>query len=224
MRTVLLRLEGPMQSWGLTSRFDDRDSALEPTKSGVIGLCAAALGVARDDSEGLRRLAALSMAVRVDRQGSLARDFQTAGGGTFCGERYGVFKADGSAGDTVTSPRTYLADASFLVGLGGEGELVDDVAQALQSPHWPLALGRRAFVPAAPVFEGVVDGSPVDAVTTWPDPRGRCDERRRLVVEVAEGGSPRMDQPLSFKSDDRRFAVRFVQNRAWQRPAPTKEG
>lgn len=218
MRTVLLRLEGPMQSWGLTSRFDDRDSALEPTKSGVIGLCAAALGLARDDTRSLARLASLTMAVRVDRQGSLARDFQTAGGGRFAGEDYGVYKASGDAGDTVTSPRAYLADASFLVGLGGDAELVGEVASALQSPHWPLALGRRAFAPAAPIFAGIVDGLPEEAVRTATDPPSRCDKRRRMVVEVREGGAPRMDQPVSFKSDERRFAVRFVESRAWERP------
>lgn len=133
MRTVLLRLEGPLQSWGVTSRFDDRDSCLEPTKSGVLGLCAAALGMPRDDTAQLAQLAMLSMAVRVDRQGSVARDFQTAGGGAFAGADYGVFKASGGRGDTVTSRRTFLADASFLVGLGGDVGLVERIALALQS-------------------------------------------------------------------------------------------
>ena len=27
--TVLLRLQGPMQSWGTTSRFDERDTQLD---------------------------------------------------------------------------------------------------------------------------------------------------------------------------------------------------
>lgn len=44
MSTLLMRLAGPLQSWGTTSRFDQRDTGKEPSKSGVIGLMAAALG------------------------------------------------------------------------------------------------------------------------------------------------------------------------------------
>jgi CRISPR system Cascade subunit CasD len=49
MPTLLLRLVGPMQSWGTTSRFDQRDTGKEPSKSGVIGLVAAALGIDREN-------------------------------------------------------------------------------------------------------------------------------------------------------------------------------
>ena len=47
MSTLLLRLAGPMQSWGTDSKFDERRTGREPSKSGVIGLVAAALGIAR---------------------------------------------------------------------------------------------------------------------------------------------------------------------------------
>lgn len=77
MATLLLRLAGPMQAWGTTSRFDERDSGLEPSKSGVLGLVCAALG--RDRSEPLDDLATLKMSVRVDREGLLMRDYQTLG-------------------------------------------------------------------------------------------------------------------------------------------------
>jgi len=77
MTTLLLRLAGPMQSWGTQSRFDHRDTGLEPSKSGVVGLLCAALGRPRaaDGSD----LAALRMGVRVDREGVLKVDYQTAG-------------------------------------------------------------------------------------------------------------------------------------------------
>jgi CRISPR system Cascade subunit CasD len=38
MAVLLLRLAGPMQAWGTQSRFVNRDTELEPSKSGVIGL------------------------------------------------------------------------------------------------------------------------------------------------------------------------------------------
>lgn len=214
MKSVLIRLEGCQQSWGLSSRFDERDTALEPTKSGVVGLCAAALGISRADTEALRPIAALRMAVRIDRPGTLARDFQTAGGGRFAGEDYGVRKASGGSGDTVISRRAYLADASFLAALGGDDhELIGCIDAALRSPHWPLFLGRRSFVPVTGIAAGVVELDPVTALERAPrharSPKGPL----RLVVEVTDGGLPRNDQPLSFTSNDRRFASRLVEDR-----------
>ncbi|MGH9945529.1 MAG: type I-E CRISPR-associated protein Cas5/CasD, partial [Pyrinomonadaceae bacterium] len=89
-RTLLLRLAGPMQSWGAQSRFREREAGREPSKSGVVGLLCAALGKPRDEGNGddgngdkfpaLARLAALRMGVRVDREGALLRDYHTAGG------------------------------------------------------------------------------------------------------------------------------------------------
>src|SRR5207248_4205529 len=108
MSVLLLRLAGPMQSWGTDSRFSHRDTRAEPSKSGVVGLLCAALG--RPRSEPVDDLAALKMALRVDREGRLARDFHTA---------LDVIKADGSGTTTVVSNRYYLADADFLVGLDG---------------------------------------------------------------------------------------------------------
>ena len=49
--TLLLRLAGPMQSWGLESRFDQRDTGREPSKSGVLGLICAALGKPRTTNQ-----------------------------------------------------------------------------------------------------------------------------------------------------------------------------
>src|SRR5581483_3790909 len=112
--TLLLRLAGPMQSWGTQSRFSVRDAGTEPSKSGVIGLLCAALG--RPRAADLSDLVALRMGVRVERPGSVRREYQTAGGG----RGYGVARADGSPGETVLSNRYYLADADFLVGLEGD--------------------------------------------------------------------------------------------------------
>lgn len=50
MATLLLRLAAPLQSWGADSKFETRKTNREPTKSGVIGLLAAALGLRRDDA------------------------------------------------------------------------------------------------------------------------------------------------------------------------------
>src|SRR5208283_2935738 len=108
MSVLLLRLAGPMQSWGTQSRFSHRDTGLEPSRSGVIGLLCAALGRPRDHSLG--DFLPLKMAVRADREGRLMRDYHTA---------QNVRRADTTKTpqDTVLSERFYLADAVFLVGL-----------------------------------------------------------------------------------------------------------
>src|SRR5579864_5026868 len=99
MTTLLLRLAGPMQSWGTQSRFTVRDTGREPSKSGVIGLVCAALGRRRDAP--LDDLVQLTMGTRVDRDGIVKVDYHTAGGAHRHGETYGVIRADGSAGDPV---------------------------------------------------------------------------------------------------------------------------
>jgi CRISPR system Cascade subunit CasD len=155
--TLLLRLAGPMQSWGFQSRFTERDTGLEPSKSGVIGLLSAAWGWPRDkdqhNSYRLTDLSDLTFGVRVDREGILKMDFHTAGGAHRRADKYGVARADGSgpSKDPVVSRRYYLADADFLVGLEGDEPLLRCLDAALGHPVWPLYLGRKAFVPGAPV-------------------------------------------------------------------------
>lgn len=78
MSILLLRLAGPMQAWGTQSRFTNRDTGLEPSKSGVIGLLCAALGRSREQP--LNDFRGIEMAVRIDREGRLMRDYHTAGG------------------------------------------------------------------------------------------------------------------------------------------------
>jgi CRISPR system Cascade subunit CasD len=206
MTVLLLRLAGPMQSWGTRSRFSQRDTGLEPSRSGVIGLLCAALG--RPRQEPLDDFRPLKMAVRVDREGRLMRDYHTA---------QTVRRADPTKGtqDTVLSERFYLADADFLVGLEGDRAFLERLDAALHHPVWPLFLGRKAFVPSLPVSEGIVDDGEVLTVLRQRLWKGREQEKvpqnLRYVVEVGYGeGEPRPDVPVSFVSRDRRFAVRHV--------------
>jgi len=203
--TLLLRLQGPLQSWGTTSRFDERDTQLEPSKSGVLGLLCAALG--RDRGEPVDDLAALRMGVRVDREGVPMRDYQTATGVLIAGNA----KAD--EGRTVVSPRFYLADAVFLVGLQGEDvALLQQLHKALQHPVWPLALGRKSFVPSAPVFlpDGLVQQPLEAALQHYHSAHHRRPSHPlRMVLEHPSHGAVRLDQPVAPFAQ-RRFGPRFV--------------
>ncbi|HEY9370582.1 type I-E CRISPR-associated protein Cas5/CasD [Streptomyces sp.] len=78
---LLVRLAAPLQSWGAVSRFSQRDTHSRPTKSAVIGLCAAALG--RDRTDPVDDLAGLAFGVRADHPGTPVRDYHTVGAGSF---------------------------------------------------------------------------------------------------------------------------------------------
>jgi CRISPR system Cascade subunit CasD len=228
MSTLLLRLAGPMQSWGTQSRFTVRDTDLEPSKSGVIGLLCAALGKPRREEPGdgfpsLRELAQLKMGVRVDRQGARCVDYHTAGGVHRRGDRYGIAMADGKPSRTVESRRYYLADADFLIGLEGDKRLLGELNRALAQPVWPLYLGRKSFVPGVPVHmpdeppygPGLRPGRLREVLSTYPwfrDSRRHEDqpEALRLVLETDEvkGSEVRRDVPVCFES--RQFALRFL--------------
>ena len=217
MPTLLLRLVGPMQSWGTTSRFDQRDTGKEPSKSGVIGLVAAALGIERQNWSDLEPLTHLSMGVRHDRPGVPKWDYQTAG----CAETETIIKADGTPSeDGVVSQRFYLADAAFLVGLEhGERQFLERIHEALRDPVWPLALGRKSYVPSEPIWieEGVQGSSLRDTLRGWPWIASRRQWEalpKELLLSVKsedESGVLKIDQPLSSFAE-RRFGTRFVRS------------
>lgn len=212
--TLLVRCTGPMQSWGTRSRFGERDTEREPSKSGVCGLLAAALGLPR--TADLTDLAALRMAVRIDRQGHVESDYQTAGGGAWNGGNYGVAKASGKPPETALSRRHYLADADFLVGLQGDQALLEKLQVALQQPRWPLFLGRRGYVPGCPPYVpgGLLSSDLTSALRAhaWPQQEDAPVSELEAVFECAPGepGDLRRDVPLSFESHRRRYAERRV--------------
>jgi CRISPR system Cascade subunit CasD len=199
-----------MQSWGTTSRFDQRDTGKEPSKSGVVGLLAAAMGIDRENWSDLEPLTRLSMGVRHDRPGVPKRDYQTA---------QHIISADRSKiHETAVTTRDYLADAAFLVGLEYEDRtLLEQAHAALRDPVWPLALGRKSYVPSEPIWieNGVQDGALGEAMARWPwiaSLRKWEEPPERLLVSFeSEDGSGvlRMDQPLSAFSE-RHFGARFV--------------
>ena len=210
MPTLLLRFIGPMQSWGTTSRFDQRDTGKEPSKSGVVGLLAAAMGIDRENWDDLEPLTQLSMGIRHDRPGVPKRDYQTA---------QHIISADRSKiHDTAVTTRDYLADAAFLVGLVGEDRtFLERIHAALRDPVWPLALGRKSYVPSESIWmENAVQEAPLrDVLAQWPwiaTLRKWEEPPEKLLVSFeSEDGSGvlKMDQPLSSFAE-RRFGARFV--------------
>ncbi len=162
-----------MQAWGTRSRFDDRDTEAEASKSGVLGLCAAALGI--DRAERVDDLTRLRFGVRVDREGGAGRDYHTA-----------QLRPGDPRTKTDVTTRYYLADAAFWVGLEGDDTaFLNRLYGALQNPHWPLSLGRKAFQASLPIFTGPPLESPLwEALQTAPSLRRQpSEEPYRFVLD-----------------------------------------
>lgn len=216
--TLFLRLEGPLQAWGENSQWSERRTAPEPTKSGIVGMLACALGW-KDDG----RIAALSRAVQIgvrcDVIGTAAplRDYHTVGGGyahpqllTATGEAKWTQKPNKREGTkgrphTELTWRYYLCDASFLVAVRADDETISQLAHAVQFPVWPLFLGRKSCVPTRPPFDEVGDYESIaDALENHParffqdEYSGALEAYPRMVIESSAGkGVRRRDQLVS---------------------------
>ncbi|MFD7862591.1 type I-E CRISPR-associated protein Cas5/CasD [Streptomyces sp. NPDC059783] len=213
MSVLTMRLAGPLQSWGSSARFIRRTTEAAPTKSGVIGLLAAAAGIERGDDTALATLAGLRFGVRIDQPGSRVRDFQTA--------HHLV------TGDSMPlTERFYLADAVFVAAVAGEAGLLARLYAALRAPAYPLFLGRRSCPPAQPVELGIRDGDSLHLAladepwqaAAWYRRRHRGEATVSLTVlreaDEDEGDADHQrDQPLSFSAEQRRHALRTVVSR-----------
>lgn len=210
MSVLLLRLAGPMQAWGDASRFTTRQTRTEPTKSGVIGLLAAAQGRRRTDP--VEDLAALRFGVRVDQRGRIERDFQTA-----------IQWNTAKRSSMPLSYRYHLTDAVFVAAVGGDEGLLTALDEAVRSPRFPLYLGRRACVPVGEVSLGIHGGdveealraAPWQAATWYRRQQGR-DVRLDLVTDAltSETGDESVrDVPISYDPVRREYGWRDVVRR-----------
>lgn len=206
--TLLLRLRGPMQSWGHESRYTVRGTGPHPTKSGVIGLLAAAEG--RRRSESIEDLVGLRFAVRVDQPGTVVKDFQTA-----------IDWRSGRSQPLVS--RYYLADAVFIAAIEGPREVLEGIAEALRRPRFPLFLGRRSCPANPDLVLGIRDADLVAALQDEPWHAAEHHRRSRpRTVQLpllrdglpGEAGTDVQDVPVSFAQERREYAWRTVVHEA----------
>ncbi|QXJ24234.1 type I-E CRISPR-associated protein Cas5/CasD [Actinomadura graeca] len=218
MSVLLLQLAGPLQAWGSSARFARRTTEPAPTKSGVLGLLAAALGRPRtaDPSD----LAALRFGVRIDQRGTPLRDFQTA--------------HDLDTGDAFPiSERFYLADAVFVAALQGPHQQLFELLQALRQPVYLPYLGRRSCPPSRPIELSLQEDLELQAAleaetwraSQWHQWRRRDEPRVTLELLIEpDGETGRVDllrdQPLSFDPAHRRYAFRGVRSSTATVPNP----
>jgi CRISPR system Cascade subunit CasD len=219
---LALLLDGPMQSWGHASRFERRTTALHPTRSAVLGLIAAALGIDKhgaDEAAQLARFSALRITVitlprRSRREGDLPmqrlEDYHTV---------TGIRRASGKVAEdaTVQTYRHYLLDARFGVLVEGSATLLNEIATALRNPKWGVWLGRKCCLPASPVLIAVKP----DQAQAWSELLRRIGsagtetlEQFDRVLEVAAGHSGAdiiEDTPVAFGNPiGERHAPRWI--------------
>ncbi|MEA3327047.1 MAG: type I-E CRISPR-associated protein Cas5/CasD [Chloroflexota bacterium] len=208
---LLLRLQAPMQAWGVQSLFSVRDTLRFPTRSGIIGLLCSALGKPRDAN--LEIFETLRIGVRADHPGVVMKDFQTA---------QNAYTAVGKIADNPSiSNRYYLSDAAFLAGLESEDDRqLERYYAAIQHPKWLLYLGRRAFPSSKPVW--LKDGlhyqrSLEQVLMDFPYLHTKKTlsktNKLQLVLEDQNGSILQRDRPISFSPrafSQRRLNIKHI--------------
>lgn len=160
---LILKLEGPLQSWGQHSFEGLRQSAAFPGRSALLGLLAACLGIDRQDGERQGALArSVGFAVRCDHsdyQPQKMTDYHTVKDARveYCGLK---------SHETIQTWREYWQDAKYTVAVWNLPEAaitLEQLQAAVQKPVYTPVLGRRSCPLARPLFESIQEAP--DALT-----------------------------------------------------------
>lgn len=217
-RFLILRLDGPMQAWGTHTYEDFRPANGFPTRSGLLGLLGACLGLERRNTSALVQLAqSVEFTVRVDHQVSRPGvdqprlkpaiklpDFHTV---------LAARKVDGSVNpNPIISRREYLYDAAFTVAVGerpGAVYPLEQLASAVRQPVYTPVLGRRSCPLARPLLDPAGLCEATDAKAALRDiPPGEGLIYAEGEVLVNRKPWPMRDVPLHGRI--RQFGVRQV--------------
>lgn len=240
---LVFHLYGPLASWGEIAVGEVRPSATRPTRSALLGLLAAALGLRRTEEEAQANLAAgLRFAVRVDRGGVPIADYHTAQvkaprRGFAPATRAEQLSARRDDLETILSRREYRCDAAYTVAAWRVGETappLEALCAALGHPFFPLYLGRKSCPLAWPLGAKTVEAESLGALLqSTPPPLelgdGRSEPLRWLHAgpdlglfwegEPPGGGltagtlEARRDDPVSVGR--REFRVRRERSAPW---------
>ena len=194
MPTLLLRFDSPMQSWGTTLKLKNHDTQPYPSKSGVIGMIGAAIGIRRDDDKSISDLVCLKFGVRIDRQGTIIDDFHVS---------------EVSEKEKKIGHRKYLSDACFTCGIEADEKTLDKIKYALLHPAYPLFAGRRGCPVTAELVQDIVpEGIPESLA--YDSQEGH----KTIIFDSEEGfGGAVKDIPVSFSPFNRQYRYRFVEIR-----------
>ncbi len=207
---LAIYLDAPLQSWGVSSRFQRRGTESTPSKSGVLGLIAAAMGINKhspDEAEQLAVLAACRFSVFAiaPRENAwpalLLEDYHTVGGGYNRDDPMDklriAHKASGGPSTTIVTRRFYLEQARFAAILEGDSNILRRMATALEDPIWGVWFGRKCCVPAAPLLPTLAP-SLCEALSALLEKTGSSLGDEGRIERDGDGSWRQPDQPVSF--------------------------
>lgn len=215
---LIIKLQGAMQSWGGHTFEDYRPSHIFPTRSAVVGLLGACLGIGRSDIQSRTDLnASFELIVRADHRKIGTEQYGRIEEKTLKMQKLTDYhtvldarKVDGSSrSDAIISYREYLCDAEFTLALGFRDDAVytlERVKDAIQKPHYTPVLGRRSCPIHRPLFEKIVSAENGQQALNLIEPKkGTLYSEQKLA-----GSSPMQIRDIPILDPVRQFATRTV--------------
>ncbi|MCG6459617.1 type I-E CRISPR-associated protein Cas5/CasD [Vibrio parahaemolyticus] len=174
---LVFRLYGPMASWGEPAVGGDRHTGMMPSRSALLGLLGAALGIKRGNSAQLESLRqSVLFAIKQPTSGTLLRDYHT----TQVAENknkihYHTRKQELDMGTlaTVLSSRDYRCDGLWIIAVSLTKQstfTLEQLQQALLKPTYPLCLGRKSCPLALPLMPKILTQSHLKQALDFPFP------------------------------------------------------
>jgi CRISPR system Cascade subunit CasD len=200
-RFIVFRLYGPLAAWGDIAVGEQRPSTPHPSKSAVLGLVAAGLGIQRSDDQAHAALQqGYGFAVRVDSAGVPLRDYHTSQYAKSTARLHHLRTrrdelADRGNRATVLSTRDYRADALYTVCLHqrkeGNAPPAEAIAAALAKPGFIPYLGRRSCPTALPLSPSVIEARDFSAALAAYDTAEQEGERQEFLKRLSPKGPAR---------------------------------
>ncbi|WP_320171107.1 type I-E CRISPR-associated protein Cas5/CasD [Maridesulfovibrio sp.] len=224
---LIFTIYGPMQGWGSVAVGEVRPAAQRPTRSGLLGLLAAAMGVRRGDPLLSDLTRAARVAVREDRSGSVMLDYHTTQvpsekkNRVFRTRRQelGTMLDKDDRLNTILSRREYLMNAAFTACIWFDGEhpfVMKDIAEALNRPRLNVYLGRKSCAPGFPFMPEIVSAADeLEALGCYaPEMRkaygARSLDKCPVWTEVEHGDFTRYSvRDMVTDHNRRQFGMRF---------------
>lgn len=168
---LVFRLYGPLSAWGDIAVGEVRPVLLNPTKSALVGLLGAALGIRRSEEERLSDLSvSYGFAAASEGRMTRIRDYHTVQSlpekkfrkyGSGCQvNRQRELSVDHDDLGTILTYRDYVCDVVYSAAVWVKGESapfsLDELAEALRMPKFVPYLGRKSCVLSRPMEPQVV--------------------------------------------------------------------
>lgn len=211
LKTLLLKLAGPLQSWGVSSDFETRYTDLYPSKSAVIGMIAGSLGYRRHEGGKINQLNSLDFAARIDQVGNLLRDFHIAKS----------YKQGGDLLRTYVTNRYYVEDAVFVVAIGSEDHvLIESISLAVQKPYFQTFMGRKSLPLNSDFYLNLVEDNVISALEKYPWQASEWYQKAHKAITSLDIYADskllpkkrkyiRRDKVVSFNQKSREFDYRY---------------